>query len=82
MRFYVALMILISACGGAPKKPSVLSCIIDYPRTAAICRDPKSETPVLKRVDLQTLDKNMCFAPAEWEQIQNYIDDLESKLGK
>lgn len=75
-----------------PEKPTVELCVIDYPRMEGICvtttKDIKAREIALqsliamaqRRVALAEMDKSVCFAPAEWEKVQNYIDKLEEAL--
>lgn len=76
--------VFLSACI-APKKPTVEICHIDYPEWEGICQfgGEKENLPKpnpLFRRQLADLDKATCFAPKEWEKVQNYIDQLEAYI--
>lgn len=69
--------LMISCQAHLSKKPQVILCVIDYPRSSAICQDPKQETPTTKRIPLSEMDKAVAFRNSDWFELQNYIDNLE-----
>lgn len=73
--FAVCGLALLS-CNGAPQKPQVVMCIIDYPANEAICG--LTDTTQTTRVPLSTLDKATAFTPDEWQKLMDYKDQLEA----
>lgn len=88
----VTFSLLAVGCNHMPDKPIVELCVIDYPRSEGICVTTTKDTAARevalqsliamaqRRVALSQMDKSVCFAPAEWEKVQNYIDKLEEAL--
>lgn len=85
-------LLLLSGCNSMPEKPTVELCVIDYPSMEGICvtttKDTQAREVALqslismaqRRVPLAQMDRSVCFAPVEWEKVQNYIDKLEEAL--
>ena len=73
----IASSLLVAACE-VPEKPEVTICVVDYPRSEAICDTPGGGFP--RRVPLSDLDKATSFTPPEWEKVQVYIDRLEDYI--
>ena len=51
-------------------------CGVDFPRAEGICKSPSDQG--FRRVPLSDLDKNICFAPDGFQQLLDYISDLEA----
>lgn len=89
---WASFSLFLVGCNHLPEKPIVTICIIDYPRLEGICAETSKETEAkdlalraiaaaaTRRVTLESMDKSVCFAPKEWEKVQNYIDLLEDAL--
>lgn len=94
MRLMTLLIIgeLLVACAGAPQKPQLTICIVDWPRQEAICGETsshlttkeiyeaKSPLDILAntyRVPLSQMDKGTVLTPLNWEKAQSYIHLLE-----
>lgn len=75
----VSSSLLVLASCNVPEKPVVKICVIDYPRMEAICGESGGDGSVT-RVPLSDLDKATSFAPAEWEKVQNYMDELRDYI--
>ena len=93
---FLFVSFLLVGCGAMPTKPVVTLCIIDYAQMQGSCANTDgskinhaSELTYMtmarrllagNRIPLSQMDKNICFAPSEWEKVQNYIDQLENAM--
>lgn len=79
----VTLLIIFSllGCKAMPVKPVVTVCVIDYPRSEAICGETKNPDLLVleevRRIPLSMMDRATAFTPSEWEKVQVYVHRLE-----
>lgn len=77
--FVISIMSLIlSSCSARPVKPEINACIIDGPRDQIICTNEIEYRPEVQKMPVKMADKFICHSPAMWEDLQNYINELEA----
>ena len=54
-------------------------CVMDFPAVEAICGNRGDK---LIRLPLETMDKGVILTPKTWEDLVNYLYDIEGALKK